>query len=620
MSGICGIVDLSKQGRADPALARCMAAALRHRGPDGANFYELPDMALGVQYCKIIGGAAQPFANEDRTIVLVHDGEVLNYRELREALKRRNHIFQTDGSGETLAHLYEEYGLNLFAHLRGAVAFALWDGQAGRLVLAADLVGLRPLYLHERSGRLLFASEIKALLAAPDMPRALDLEALDTYLGLGYMIGERTLFQGVRRLPPGHALVIEPDGAPRLHPFWRFGAAAPAGRGQETLIVQECRDLLADSVRLHLRSDAPLGLLLDGGLDSAALLALAARESAPRTFALAGNAESADRARQLAARFKSDHHEIRFSPADWWRALEQAVYHLDEPVASPQAADLLLLAEGAASTVKSVLSGSGGAVLFGGYAAHYAIPAHISRRQPWGAFVTPTDAALPENPRGLPGFARRTASKADALAAMQSFDDGIFTDGHRAALYSPELRAAWQSARHRERAYAALIETGWRDDPYDTAQALILQSWLPGNLLLRLDRAVSAAALEARVPFFDPPLLKFAAGVPPSVRLRTPNHVLREAARPLLPDFALQTPPTPAHPAYAWLAGELSAQARAALTDPNGFIYGLFDRAALEKLLKDHFWGRSPQPEVIFRLLVLELWAQRFIKPAVFAP
>lgn len=616
MSGICGIVDLSKQGRADPALARRMAAALRHRGPDGANFYELPDMALGVQYRKIIGGAAQPFANEDRTIVLVHDGEVPNYRELREALKRRNHIFQTDGSGETLAHLYEEYGLNLFAHLRGAVAFALWDGQAGRLVLAADLVGLRPLYLHERSGRLLFASEIKALLAAPDMPRALDLEALDTYLGLGYMIGERTLFQGVRRLPPGHALVIEPDGAPRLHPFWRFGAAAPAGRGQETLIVQECRDLLADSVRLHLRSDAPLGLLLDGGLDSAALLALAARESAPRTFALAGNAESANRARQLAARFKSDHHEIRFSPADWWRALEQAVYHLDEPVASPQAADLLLLAEGAASTVKSVLSGSGGAVLFGGYAAHYAIPTHISRRQPWGAFVTPTDAA-PEATRLI---ARRLASKADALAAMQSFDDGIFTDGHRAALYSPELRAAWQSARHRERAYAALIETGWRDDPYDTAQALILQSWLPGNLLLRLDRAVSAAALEARAPFFDPPLLKFAAGVPPSVRLRTPNHVLREAARPLLPDFALQTPPTPAHPAYAWLAGELSAQARAALTDPNGFIYGLFDRAALEKLLKDHFWGRGLQPEVIFRLLVLELWAQRFIKPAVFAP
>ncbi len=616
MSGICGIVDLSKQGRADPALVRRMAAHLRHRGPDGANFHTLLNGALGVQYRKIIGAAAQPFSDEDRTIIVVHDGEIVNYRELREALKRRNHIFQTDSSGETLAHLYEEYGLNLFAHLRGAVAFALWDGQAGRLVLAADFVGLKPLYLHERDGRLFFASEIKALLADPDTPRALNLEALDTYLGLGYMIGEQTLFQGVRRLPPGHALVIEPDGAPRLHPFWRFDAAAPVGRGQENLIVQEGRALLADSVRLHLRSDAPLGLLLDGGLDSAALLALVARESTPRTFALADGTDGADRARQLAAHFKSDHQEIRFSPADWWRALQQAVYHLDEPLASPQAVDLLLLAEGAASAVKSILSSSGGAALFGGYAGHYAIPAQISRRRPWGRFVTPTDAA-PEAPRLI---ARRSASKADALASMQAFDDGIFTDAHRAHLYSPELRAAWESARHREHAYAVLIETGWRDDPYDTAQALYLHSWLPGSALLRLDRMLSAASLEARAPFLDPVLLKFAAGVPPSVRLRTPYHVLREAARPLLPDFALQPHPASTHPAYAWLAGELAAQARAALTDPNGFIYSLFDRAALEKLLKDHFWGRSRQPQVIFRLLMLELWAQRFLKPAAFIP
>lgn len=610
MGGICGMIDMTRQGRADPALARRMAAAIRHRGPDGEGFYDSPHVALGVRRLNIIDlrGDSPPFYSEDRAIVLAFAGRVFNYREQRDALKRRNHIFHTDGDGEIIAHLYEDYGLNLFGHLRGMYAFALWDSRAGRLLLAADHAGLKPLYLHQRDGMLYFASEIKALLADPAAPRQLRLEALDTYLSFGSMTGDDTLFQDIHRLTPGCAWVVEPDGSAHLYPFWQFGqplsAASPAGAAKspahtparEPLLVQQARDLLADSVRLHLRSDAPLGVLLDGGLESAAVLALAAREGGGnlRTFALAGEPLP----RQIAAFFKAEHNDIAITAGDWWRALQQTIYHHDEPLANPAAPELLLLAAGASAEARALLTGFGGRVFGGGDAA---LAGALRRRESWEQAAALL-AAPPQPERdGLP--LRRAAVGLD--------------DSLRQRLYSPELLDLCRRSQGWQRAFSALVEKSRRGDVHATAQALLLHAGLPGAALLCLDKTTLAASVEARAPFLDPALLKFVAGLPPALRGRGDWWLLRQTAGPLLPDYVPDAPP--AAPPLRWLDDDgINARAREALTDPNGFIAGLFDRAALEALLKDHFWGRRPRPALIFRLLALELWGQRFIKPPVF--
>ncbi len=228
MCGICGVYDLTRQGRTGLAAVRAMCAAIRHRGPDGDGFYapsDQPNIAMGMRRLSIIdvAGSDQPLYNEDRSIALVFNGEIYNYRELRRTLMQQEHTFLTQGDGETIIHLYEQHGLDLFTHLRGMYAFALWDTRAERLVLAVDHIGMKPLYLSERDGVLRFASEVKALLTEPSLPRDLNIEALDAYMTFGYMIGEETLFAGIKRLSPGHTLIAE-NGATRLHEFWTFGS------------------------------------------------------------------------------------------------------------------------------------------------------------------------------------------------------------------------------------------------------------------------------------------------------------------------------------------------------------------------------------------------------------
>lgn len=625
MSGICGIIDLTRQGRADGEIVRRMAAVLRHRGPDSEGFYDSPDVSLAVRRLSIVDlkRGDQPLFNEDRTIALVFDGEIYNYRELRDSLRRRNHILNTDSDGETLIHLYEEYGLGLFSHVRGMYAFALWDSQIGRLLLAVDHVGMKPLYLHERDGKLFFASEAKALFADPSMPRRLNLAVLDAYLSFGYTMDADSLFEGVWRLPPGHFYIAEVGKTPSLQAFWEYPPPSRDGRPQqEGVVVNEARDLLADTVRIHLRSDVPPGLLLGGGIESAVLLGLVARESGTdvKTFSIGYDSEGDfTDMRRLSGHFHSDHHEQMISAADWWSGLEQLSYFNDEPVANITAISLLLLAEAAAQSVKTVLSGFGAAAVFGGAPAHYAIPQMLNQRRPNYIASAPiqnimnVDEPTPNSSR----IHSDRFSLNDAAVRLKTIVDAVFNDDLRTKLYRPDLLEQTQNTAI---GFASVIERSWRDDGYDTAQALVINSWLAGNGCLSLDRATMAVSLEGRAPFLDPVLLKFAANVPAALRLRDHQYVLREAARPYLPDFALERPKQPAHrPLLRWFDGELSGNIREVLLNPNGFITTFVNRAALENLVKDHFWGRTKQYEIIFRLLVLELWGQAFIKPVVFS-
>lgn len=645
MCGICGIVDLSGQGRADTQLVRQMADSIRHRGPDGDGFYAAPQAALGMRRLSIIDveGSDQPLYNEDQSIALVFNGEIYNYRELRTDLERRGHTLRTAGDGETLVHLYEEFGLGLFSRLRGMYAFALWDAPSERLVLAVDHIGMKPLYLHERAGKLLFASEVKALLADPQTPRTIDLAVLDTYLSFGYMIGDETLFSGIRRLPPGHALVVE-NGTTRLHPYWAFGrnyladnrngaGHLPAAR-DEASVVRMARDLLSESVRLHLRSDVPLGLFLSGGVDSASILALMAAEgNTVQTYTVGYDTQTPDnelnQARRIAAYFKTDHHERIITADDWWAGFEKYVYHHDEPNANSSAISLLLLAEETARHVKVVLTGLGGDELFAGYPGHRMIPQLLQRQATWGHWLAPLSVPLGAVERFYPALKRYRLIGAlpyylpqirhallprdEGLRRMNSFDGMILNDALRARLYGPELLRVWSGACHKEQTYPQIVARSWQENPYNTAQALVINTWLTGNALLNADKVTMAASLEARVPFFDPKLLAFAAQVPPEIRMKSNKYVLRQAMRDCVPGFALERPKQPfGTPILYWFDHHLRERIQGALLDPRARIREWFDPAALEALLQGHFSGRERHEEVIFRLLNLELWQQRF--------
>jgi asparagine synthase (glutamine-hydrolysing) len=657
MCGICGIVDLSKQGRADPELVRRMSALIQHRGPDGDGFYNAAQVSLGMRRLSIIDvdGSDQPLFNEDHSIALVFNGEIYNYKELRADLLKGGHHLSTEGDGETIIHLYEDCGLDLFAHLRGMYAFALWDAKAERLVLAVDHIGMKPLYLHERDGKLLFASEIKAFFADSETPRRMNLDVLDTFLSVGYMVGEETLFEGMRRLPPGHALVAE-NGSTRLHPYWAFGGGYSShnGRGdllgrpysehneREASIITTARDLIADSVRIHLRSDVPLGLFLSGGIDSAAVLALMSREAGGRvkTYTVGYDADVPDNellhARRIAGHFASDHYERIINADDWWQGFEKYVYHHDEPNANPSAISMLLLAEETAKHVKVVLTGLGGDELFAGYPSHRAIPQLLRRHAVWGRWIAPLSKPLGalENyfpmlkryriigalPTYLPRIRHALMSPHEGIARSMHFDGMIFSDGLRQQLYGGDLMQAWQKTHHRESTFADIIRRSWRDDPYNTAQALTINTWLTGNALLSQDKVTMASSLEARVPFFDPVLFDFAAKVPPAVRMKSNKYVLREAMRGCVPDFALQRPKQPfGTPILFWFDHNLQSRIQEVLLDTGAHIRPLFNRPALEKLLRAHFSGRERYEEVVFRLLNLELWQRRFIHEEVIA-
>jgi asparagine synthase (glutamine-hydrolysing) len=403
---------------------------------------------------------------------------------------------------------------------------------------------------------------------------------------------------------------------------------------------------LRDSVRLHLRSDVPLGLFLSGGIDSATMLALMSQMEPGKitTFSVGydvgrGVANPDDEtlhARRIAEYFQTDHHERIITADDWWRFLLAYVYHHDEPNANPSIISLQALAEVTARHVKVVLNGTGGDELFCGYRSH--------RRYPWVCRAAARlDRVFPRRARNaligqplkriealypvmrryrvigalpayLPEYHALFLPTPHALRRLASFEGLVHSDALRKQLYSPALMVAWHTAQHKETAYRAIFSRAWTDDPGDLTQALTIHTWLPGNGLLAVDKVTMAHSLEARVPFFDPPLLDFAMRIPSAIRLQSNKFVLREAMRADLPDFARERPKQPfGTPILRWFDHDLSDRVQAVLLDERSLNRGLFDPRALRQLLTNHFSGRTERTEMVFRLLLLELWQQATI-------
>lgn len=622
MCGLCGVLHFDG-APADPAVLDAMNACLEHRGPDQGRALVLGACGLASRRLAVLdlsAAAALPMQSADGAITVAYNGEIYNHLDLRPALEAHGHRFRTTSDVETLIALYREHGPRCVEHLRGMFAFALWDAPRGRLVLARDRLGKKPLYLYQDERRLVFASEIKALLRHPAAPRRFDRAQLPLLLAYGYVPAPQTVFEGIAMLPPGTLLIAE-DSAVRQEAYWLSPPGAPADPGARLEdYVEPLRAALDEAVRLRLLSDVPLGAFLSGGLDSSLIVALMARRSAApvRTFAIGFSGEDSfdetAHARRVAALFGAEHHEFVVEP-DAIALLPFLVWHHDQPFGDSSAIPTYLVSQRTRQHVTVALSGDGGDELFAGYERFYAANLVARYRRLPGALRSAIGWAadrLPEatSYRGPAQRMRRFVSGA-ALppeAAYFSFVR-LFDDAQIAALLG--------GASHPDPAAHFLARVP--PDERDLTARLLdanLATYLPDDLLIKADRASMAASLETRAPFLDHRLVELAAQIPANLKLRgaTTKAVLKAAARGLLPDDIIDRPK---HgfgvPVGRWFRADLAPYAREVLLDPAAQARDLFRPGAVEALLDEHISGRRNHGQRIWLLLTLEWWFRLFI-------
>ncbi|HEU4393481.1 MAG TPA: asparagine synthase (glutamine-hydrolyzing) [Solirubrobacterales bacterium] len=617
MCGICGIV--SSDGAPDLEAVARMSATLVHRGPDDDGLFHRGPVALAARRLSIIDldHGNQPIANEDGSVVVVQNGEIYNHRELRRELERSGHRFATDCDTEVLVHLYEQHGDAFVERLRGMFAIALWDGREERLLLARDRFGIKPLYYRFRDGGLSFASELKAMLELPGFSRAIDPQALSAYLAFNSVPAPLTIFSEARKLPPGHLLAWR-RGEIALD---RYARPAPVAADRVRTepaaeLATELRGVMRDSVRAHLVADVPVGVLLSGGVDSGAITALAAAESADpvKTFSIGFEESGFDelsRARLVAERFGTDHHELVLRP-DAVEMLPKLVDSFDEPFGDSSALPTYLVSELAAGEVKVALSGEGGDELFGGYYTYVAdlLAPRLGRL---AALASPLIEALPSSDARV-GFdykAKRfaRAAKLPPLERHHGWKE-IFSAEQQQALLGGRVTASDPLDLYRER-YA---ETAGAE-PLARMQDVDLGIYLVDDLLVKTDRLSMAHSLELRVPFLDQRVAEFALALPTPLKVRgfAKKRLLRRALAPLLPKevvggrkqgFSI--------PLAAWLRGPLEPFAREVLSAPTLARQGCLDPDTVTPLLDRHCSGREDLSRQLWGLMAFTLWFDRY--------
>ncbi|HEY0417220.1 MAG TPA: asparagine synthase (glutamine-hydrolyzing) [Gaiellaceae bacterium] len=611
MCGICGIA--SARGPLDEERLRRMAETLRHRGPDSEGMHVTERVGIAARRLAIIDltGGDQPIANEDGTVVVVQNGEIYNYRELMHELERAGHRFRTRCDTEVLVHGFEQWGARLWERLRGMFAVAVWDARHRRLVLARDRFGIKPLAYRDVGGELSFASELDAL------PRGeIDLDALEAFLAFNTVPAPLSIFVDVRKLPPGYTLTWV-DGRVSLDRFARPGPL-PARHGEdEAELVEECRARLRDSVRAHLVADVPVGVLLSGGVDSGALAALAAQESAEpvRTFSIGFTEASFDElagARAVARRYGTVHRELTLEP-DAALLLPALAAAFDEPFADSSALPTYLVSRLAAEDVKVALSGEGGDELFGGYYT-YVADLLAERFGPVAAAARPLADLLPASTRKASfDYKAKRFTRAAHLPPLERHH------GWK-EIFSPDARAELTMRRsgfdpleaHRER----FAQTEGHE-LLTRLQDVDFGLYLVDDLLTKTDRASMAWSLEARVPFMDTVVANFAFSLPARHKVRglSKKRLLRKAVTPLLPSEIVRGRKRGfSIPAAAWLRGELEPFARETLSAATVRRQGFFRPEAVTRLLDAHVSGREDLSRQLWGLLAFTLWHEHHVE------
>ena len=621
MCGIAGYATTRQLVEASAGLRR-MATAIAHRGPDDHGFFETvarsDDLAIGLAHRRLaiidITTGHQPLSNEDGSIQIVFNGEIYNFRELRAELCAYGHRFATRSDTETIVHAYEQWGVDCVNHLRGMFAFALWDGAQERLLLARDRFGKKPLFLWERDGVLLFASEIKALLAFPGVVATVDKAALWDYFAYRYVPAPATLFSGIRKLPPG-SYGIWQAGRFVATNYYELPDRSPRQTSRPVLApVAEFARLLEDSVCSRMLADVPFGAFLSGGLDSSTVVALMCRHSSQRvkTFSVGfGDSLLSELAyaRTVATAFDTEHHELTITHRDVLDQLPALVRYRDAPVAEPSDVPVYLLAREARRSVKMVLTGEGADEVLGGY------PKHVCERYATGYLRLPpvVRRRLEVLMAGLPIRFRRASTAVSALAL------GRWTDR------MPRWFGAVSPSEQREllklqppTADCSPLEAMVPLAGNSTLRAVLYfdqVSWLPDNLLERGDRMTMAASLEARMPFMDHALAEYVATLPDHWRVRrlTTKYILRAAASALLPRSILERPKIGFRvPVAEWLRGPLRDFLLDHLLEPASRTRDYYHLQVLKTYIDEHLEGRRNHEKLLWSLLTLELWHREF--------
>ena len=630
MCGITGWANLDPrtpplEGAMD--LLRGMCERIVHRGPDSDGFLLRQGVALGMRRLAIIDlvTGEQPAFNEDEGVAVVLNGEIYNYRELRADLETRGHLFRSASDTEVLPHLYEEYGDEMVQHLNGMFAFALWDANRRRLFIARDRFGEKPLYWGVFDNTLLFASEPKALLAHPSVRPGLNFEALRHYLSFDYVPAPLSIYEGIHKLTSAHVLTLE-DGRVEVRPYWRLSYQVRKPIPNEEEAAAHLRDLLANSVRMRLVSDVPLGVLLSGGIDSSTVAAMAVRASPEtvRTFSISFAESSFDEssyARRVAKFLGTDHHEERFSVNLAANLVEEIGSWMDEPMSDPSLVPTYLLSRFTRKHVTVALGGDGGDEMFAGYpmywghrwASHYERIPSVVRR----GLIEPMVNLLPVKTKNL-SFdykARRfiAGSKYDEVARHHIWF-GSFTPDDQELLLTAEAKEASDGDVYRE-ARLMLRECD-SDDLVEQMQSLDTRLYLAEDILTKVDRASMAVSLEVRAPYLDPAVAEYAASLPSNYKLRghRSKYILKRAVRGLVPPFVLRRRKKGfGVPVASWLKGKLRPLAGDLLSPERLRRSGLFNADYVARLRDEHERGAANHRKLLWTLLMFELWQESFV-------
>jgi asparagine synthase (glutamine-hydrolysing) len=627
MCGIAGVLLDDSAAPHEPGALRAVNAALAHRGPDGSGEWLGNGIGLAHRRLSIVdlAGGRQPLANEDHSVHVVFNGEIYNFRELRAGLESRGHRFRSNTDTEVLVHLYEEEGPEFVGRLRGMFAFAIWDDRRRQLMLARDRVGIKPLYLWRGPDRLVFASEVKALLVHPDVSRAIDPMALDEYLAYGAVLGSRSIFQDVECFPAAHTLIVAPgDRTARPRRYWslRFEPDLSPTADQWT---EQIRATVDDAVRVHLTGDVPIGAFLSGGLDSAVVVAAAASGGVPPpTFSMGFDDPALDEsmfASVVAARYGTEHYtqSIRH---DVCGAADLLARHFDEPFADPAALPTLALAKAASRRVKAVLSGDGGDEAFGGYARYE----HDLWEGQWRArlpkwvrhnAIGPLARAWPATPWMPRPLRAKTFLTNVALEADSAY-------ANSAAICRHPLRRRLIARSMLERlpghdpgaSISGAFASGSGSGPLNGMLAADTEVLLPDDYLVKVDRASMAHGLEVRPPLLDHHVLELAARIPPGFKVRdgvTKWIFKRTYARSLPTGIANR----PKHgfdlPLDGWMRGPLRAPFLDRVLSPGVPVARLIDVDEAARLFRAHQAGKAGHGPVLWSVLVLAAWSEQYL-------
>ncbi len=621
MCGIAGFLSLEQGVLATRTIAQLMCDVITHRGPDDQGFLVDGPLAMGMRRLSIIdlSGGQQPITNEDGKVSVVFNGEIYNFRELRRDLEARGHRFKTNSDTEVIVHLYEEHGARCVEHLRGMFAFALWDSERRRLIVARDRLGIKPLYYAVGGGRLLFGSELKSLLAV-GLDRTIDLQALHDYLSLTYVPAPATIFRAARKLLPGTMLIAE-RGSVRIERYWQLSYEPDPRFKTEADALEAVRERVDDAVRSHLVADVPLGVFLSGGVDSATLVACMRRyHSGPlKTFSIGFSEKTfseLDRARAVARHFETEHHELIVTP-DAVALVPQLVDSFDEPYADSSAIPVLCVARLARKHVTVALTGEGGDEVFAGYKTYAAtrlaglyrraVPRPLRRVVAWGA------AQLPVS-HGKVSFdymAKRFTAGADRDPTDAHFSwKAIFDEDAKRALY----REARESLAPTVRLYHQAASSVPDDDLLARLLAIDTHVGLEGDMLVKADRMTMATSLEGRVPLLDHPLVELVASIPSRFQMKgmKTKVLLREAMRDRLPRLTTQGPKQGFNvPIPSWLTGPLRELVRDTLSPARITAAGLFRPGPVQELIREHEAHVRDHSRNIWTLLMFQAWYER---------